>query len=141
VVFAWNGRLPRDFGPSRPVNFWIFSALDDTVRVRIGRREHTYLVLCRPPDTVTKCTVCGDVRCASSWLLSCCRRPAGGASVGRGCVQLALDIVKCRYAHAVWQPRKFSANRSLAIHLPGIPVPRNVHFFVALSRDDHRMSD
>jgi hypothetical protein len=65
----------------------------------------------------------------------------GRASVGRGCVQLALDIVKCRYTHAVWQPRKFSANRSLAIHLPGIPVPRNVHFFVALCRDDHRMRD
>jgi hypothetical protein len=24
VVFAWNSRLPRDFGPSRRVDFWIF---------------------------------------------------------------------------------------------------------------------
>jgi hypothetical protein len=37
---AWNGRLPSDFGPSRPVAYWIFSASDEPAGVRIRRREH-----------------------------------------------------------------------------------------------------
>ena len=142
MVFAWNGRLPRDFGPSRPVDFWIFSASDETGRVRIGRREHHYLVFCRQFTLVQKCTVC-VVKFAARPRV-CCRAaddPGAWRRVGRGCVQLTLDIVKCRYTHRVWRPRKCSANRSLSIRLPGIPGPRNGHISVALCRDDHRMSD
>jgi hypothetical protein len=48
--------------------------------------------LSRILQAVYTCTevhgLCGYVRCAFPCLLSCCRRPAGGASVWRGCVQL-----------------------------------------------------
>jgi hypothetical protein len=97
VVFAWNGRLPRDFGPSRPVDFWIFSASDETGRVRIGRREHHYLVFCRQFTLVQKCTVCVVTFAARPRV--CCRAaadPRAGRRFGAAASSCGPDaIVLC----------------------------------------------